>query len=485
MNANLDKNILNDIFHYLGRRYIKENNIYKFPLYPDKKNPFKVEYYKVKKLSSIPDPSIDSNFKAIFNNHSKRLENLLNSIYFEPNDMKISELVFINNEYNAIGQAYNLNTLRSDIACKGKITINDGEQKELLLDVEIQINWIEELDDKLFEYGTLLRNNYSNELREKQNSEQNKKKSNPENDSNDMVNTEEKEEEEEEEEEEEDEELDLGEIDDQEIISRVQNKTKKNKKTKKRTYLDTLVLAFILGSSSNNSNVIKLTRDNGKNKFIDLKKFKIVEINTFNEWNKIENNKENYLFGKKLSKDGEDWIKFISLREWAKKNTNKIASYYFPPLELGHKYSTNEYINKALNELIIGNKIILTMYKAVEDYLSQTFKKKELIGRKKGIKQSIKKGIKQGIEQGIKQGIEQGIKQGINKGEEIAKNNQLHCAYIMFINLNKIDNSPLDYKYKLKDIPEILKKIVKPELYKDENIKKFIEELKKRNAIEN
>ena len=207
--------------------------------------------------------------------------------------MKISELVFINNEYNAIGQAYNLNTLRSDIACKGKITINDGEQKELLLDVEIQINWIEELDDKLFEYGTLLRNNYSNELREKQNSEQNKKKSNPENDSNDMVNTEEKEEEEEEEEEEEDEELDLGEIDDQEIISRVQNKTKKNKKTKKRTYLDTLVLAFILGSSSNNSNVIKLTRDNGKNKFIDLKKFKIVEINTFNEWNKIENNKEN------------------------------------------------------------------------------------------------------------------------------------------------------------------------------------------------
>ena len=160
-----------------------------------------------------------------------------------------------------------------------------------------------------------------------------------------------------------------------------------------------------------------------------------------------------------------------------KKNTNKIASYYFPPLELGHKYSTNEYINKALNELIIGNKIILTMYKAVEDYLSQTFKKKELIGRKKGIKQGIKKGIKQGIEQGIKQGI--------NKGEEIAKNNQLHCAYIMFINLNKIDNSPLDYKYKLKDIPEILKKIVKPELYKDENIKKFIEELKKRNAIEN
>ena len=133
------------------------------------------------------------------------------------------------------------------------------------------------------------------------------------------------------------------------------------------------------------------------------------------------------------------------------------------------------------------------MYKTVEDYLSQTFKKKELIGRKKGIKQGIKKGIKQGIEQGIKQGIEQGIKQGIeqgikqgiNKGEEIAKNNQLHCAYIMFINLNKIDNSPLDYKYKLKDIPEILKKIVKPELYKAENIKKFIEELKKRNAIEN
>ena len=127
MNINLSKNILNDIFHYLGDSYIKENDIYKFPLYPDKKNVSKAEYYKVKKLSSIPDPSIDSNFKAIFNNHSKRFENLLNSIYFELNDMKISDLVFINDEYNIIGQSFNLNTLRPDIACKGKITINDKE----------------------------------------------------------------------------------------------------------------------------------------------------------------------------------------------------------------------------------------------------------------------------------------------------------------------------------------------------------------------
>ena len=434
MNINLSKNILNDIFHYLGDSYIKENDIYKFPLYPDKKNVSKAEYYKVKKLSSIPDPSIDSNFKAIFNNHSKRFENLLNSIYFEPNDMKISDLVFINDEYNIIGQSFNLNTLRPDIACKGKITINDKEhkeKKELLLDVEILINWIEELEDKLFEYNI-----------------------------------------EKEQEEVEDEDWDIGEANDQEIISRIHNKNK-NKKNKKRIYLDTLVIAFILGNSSNNTNVIKLTKVNGYNKFIDLKKYKIVEINTFIEWNKIKNNKENYLFGKKLSKDAEDWIKFISLRAWAKKNKNKIASYYFPPLELDHKYSTNEYINETINELIIGNKIILTMYKAIEDYMSQTFKKKELIGRKQGIKQ------------GTKQGIYKGIKQGINKGEEIAKNSQLHCAYIMFINLNKIGDSPLDYKYKLKDIPEILKKIVKPELYKDENIKKFIEELKKRNAIEN
>lgn len=45
-------------------------------------------------------------------------------------------------------------------------TKNKKNTKETLLDVEIQINWLEDMDDKLFEYGSLLRNDYSNKINE-------------------------------------------------------------------------------------------------------------------------------------------------------------------------------------------------------------------------------------------------------------------------------------------------------------------------------
>ena len=57
--------------------------------------------------------------------------------------------------------------MHADIACKGTLKQkNKKNTKETLLDVEIQINWLEDMDDKLFEYGSLLRNDYSNKINE-------------------------------------------------------------------------------------------------------------------------------------------------------------------------------------------------------------------------------------------------------------------------------------------------------------------------------
>ena len=81
--------------------------------------------------------------------------------------MEISDIEYLVGDFNAIGEKYGLNCLHADIACKGTLKQkNKKNTKETLLDVEIQINWLEDMDDKLFEYGSLLRNDYSNKINE-------------------------------------------------------------------------------------------------------------------------------------------------------------------------------------------------------------------------------------------------------------------------------------------------------------------------------
>ena len=54
--------------------------------------------------------------------------------------------------------------MKAGFACKGII----NSEKKFLIDIEIQLNWLEDLEDRLFEYGTLLRNLKTNKLREEE-----------------------------------------------------------------------------------------------------------------------------------------------------------------------------------------------------------------------------------------------------------------------------------------------------------------------------
>ena len=95
------------------------------------------------------------------------------------------------------------------------------------------------------------------------------------------------------------------------------------------------------------------------------------------------------------------------MKKWAKKHEGKFAKYYFP--KCGN-YSRNKFINETIVELILGNRILLQMYKEIEYTMDEI----AFYARKEG------------KEEGINQGLEQGIQQGINEGE---KKSQLYTAY--------------------------------------------------------
>ena len=405
-----------DIFHYLTGKYTKRRGIFRFYL-NNEEYPLDQTFYETTETVLVSDPALDANFKSIFLNHAERLENFLNEIYFIPNNMKISHIKFLPGEFNQIGTIYNLITLRADIACKAKVCEIDRynnikEEKTTLLDIEIQINWIEKLDDKLLEYGTLLRNSYSNQKRKEQYLQSKKEEGNKKN-------------------------------------QHAQTGAKKNK----RVYIDTLVIALILDKQSfNETNYIKLVREKIDTSTIDMNNIKILEINAF----KVLENPflPPKTFGN-LSKDGKDWIKLITLRTWAEKDNDSIARYEIPKLKFGHKYSQNNHINDAIYELTLENKMQLTLYTQVQEYMDRL------------------------KEEGIKLGKEEGIKLGKEEAEKEAK---LTLAYLFFLNGLDLKQYNLKYTYKKKDIPLILKK--EPNLNLDKkNIDNFILALDKIHLI--
>ena len=149
----LNSQYIKDIFHYLGDKngVWEDEKGYHFILY-DNNKPNEIFVYDTKEFHIIPDPVYDSTFKAIFLNKSERFQNFLNSIYFNQNNMEIKQLQFLTGDFNEIGKAYNMNSLRADIVCKGKVHYLNNLQKnnDTLFDIEIQINWLENLDDLLF-----------------------------------------------------------------------------------------------------------------------------------------------------------------------------------------------------------------------------------------------------------------------------------------------------------------------------------------------
>ena len=301
-----EKDISGNIFHYLTgeTEYDKNRKQYYFILTSGEKLFFD-EYI------SLFDQSFDSTFKELFLNSPKILQDFLNNVYLENNDMKISNLEFLVGDYYDIGKQHNFNSLSSDIACRADI-----ETKEtILIDVEIQIGWREIMDDRLFEYGSLLRNRYSNQEREKQ-----------------------------------------------------KEKDIENKKIE-RLYKDTIVIAFILDKDLKKENLsclINLNKQkNNEKTLIPMKNFQIVEIHLFYEVEKIITGNFKTLFGSTLSEDGQDWLKLIGLRCWAKKSKEKIK-YLLPKLSGNQKYSKNKNINDAIITLINGTRKMYQLYDEID-----------------------------------------------------------------------------------------------------------------------
>ena len=381
-----------DILHYLQIRDLGDNGC-SF-LLGEGNNPFLMKVYKSEGCL-ISDPALDINFKALFIDKPERFANFLNCVFFLPRNKEISELEFLVGDFHVIGDKYDLNRLSADIACKGKIKeINNDNNnkiinvKETLLDVEVQINWIEDIDNILFEYGSVLRYHYTNKIREAQ-KEENLKKG------------------------------------------------EKDPKNKKRIYLDTLVIAFIIGNKKTKSNEINLIKSD-HNVPIELSMFNIVEINIFNEYYYIKNRKESPLLGR-LSKDGQDWIKLLSLRSWAKIKEGTYK-YIFPKLSQGHKYSSNNYINDTILELIHGNKWLNEVDLKFENYGNE-------------------------------------IRKIDNARFKIVK------AYLYFYFQQNINIFTFERKYTIEEIEDILEEESEPKMFNEEIIKNFIQALKEKGVI--
>lgn len=109
-------------------------------------------------LRYIIDPTYDSTFKILFGSKraEKRLAALLNSLLFPGNnEEKIVKIKYLPNEFHSLNKKWNENSLKTDIACE--IEVN---KKIYVLILEMQIGDSGSLTQRLFDYGTTLRNVY-------------------------------------------------------------------------------------------------------------------------------------------------------------------------------------------------------------------------------------------------------------------------------------------------------------------------------------
>ena len=116
----------------------------------------------------------------------------------------------------------------------------------------------------------------------------------------------------------------------------------------------------------------------------------------------------------------------LSLRSWTKIG-KKTYKYIFPKLPEGHKYSSNNYINEAILELIHGNKYLDEIDLNFENYANELLEK------------------------------------------EKARFKIVKAYYYFYINHN-IDNYIFESEYCIDDIEDILNNEIESEMLKDEMI---------------
>ena len=197
----------------------------------------------------------------------------------------------------------------------------------------------------------------------------------------------------------------------------------------KRIFNDIIIMGFTIPQDTyNKKNTIKLmTEQVNSNNQNTLPAFKIYEIKVGEILNKLKNEKNVKLFGKDISKDGEDWLKLIGLRFWATKEKGNIGRYILPKINENEFYSQNSFINQTILDILEGGDLEMNLF----SQFKEEFAKSYLEGKKEGEKKFEEEGIKK---------------------------NQLITVY-NFLKLKKyedIDYLPLDCKYKENEVYEIL-----------------------------
>ena len=333
-----NKYLKEDLFHFLTGKYYEGNKSkYFFILYDKEKD--LTSYYETNNIILAVDPAVDSSFKKLFLNNKERLQSFLNDVFFEPNGNKITSLEYVVGDFYDIGKKYNLNSLKADIACKAKIK----GIKNILIDIEIQINWLSELDNKFFEYGSVLRNADSNAETE-------------------------------------------------ELKENLKRKKIKGQKVK-RIYNDVIVMGFIVPQNIyNKTNKIELikTEDNSNNQNI-VPGLKIYEINVYEILDKLNREKDVKLFGNYISKDGADWLKLIGLRCWANKKSGTLGRYILPRINENESYSKNSVINKTILDILQGSDLEMNLFSQLEEEFAKNYSEGKKEGKKEGEIEGIKK----------------------------------------------------------------------------------------------
>lgn len=130
--------------------YISKNKKYSFDVLNGNK-------ISCKSLKYLVDPVYDSTFKLLFgiNGAEERLIGLLNSILFPgQNEDKIRRLGYLTNEFHSFNQKGNKKSLRADIVCE----IERNNNNKFVVAIEMEIGDKGSLTQRLFDYGTSLRN---------------------------------------------------------------------------------------------------------------------------------------------------------------------------------------------------------------------------------------------------------------------------------------------------------------------------------------
>ena len=323
-----------DLLHYLTGKFspLKDGK-YRFYLHDNATK--KHFFYDADDYVEIFDPAFDSSFKSLFVNKEKRLMDILNNLHFIPNGKKLVSIEFIVGEHYDIGKKYNLNSPKPDIACLGKIENGDN----ILIDVEIQIRCNKDLDDRFFEYGSLLRiDNTNMEMEKEKNSIYKEAKE-----------------------------------------KNLSKKTlQKNLKNIKRKYNDVIVFAIILDNKEDNNNICLYKKTEKSNESTEVPTIKIFEYNVPKILKSLNESKNVSLFDKPLNKNGADWLKLLGIMLWAyKKEGNYSIKYYFPKLKgESERYSDNIYIEETIRDLIAGGETA-NLINQIQEEIMEEFEKRE------------------------------------------------------------------------------------------------------------